>query len=604
MAELTGTAKLIHTAFQPTPGDKLHPVRHLLGALDAKTVSEMNEQAKGVFGTPWTELSDDEKTTDLTKSEFLTWHSAKQTAYVAWLVEKTGSTGEHVIGTGTDTIHVVLSADGEDFYILEHLQKPDIVKMPIEDQQLIAATSTWLTTISVVLDMVPTGTNGTIAAARDVLLKSQSDVSVYILEQMLESAPDDFDTEPFEMQLELLTGQLNSQAIFSATQVKEELSALQERIVRALSFYEAVYGEDAHNTLPSKSKFGVHYDESSTFTPGQDIPGYVFYRNSNGLFLLMDGDDYYKSDMGDDTRDAFSDLKGNMEDLLAADEDLLWSGFITTDYNAKLKEGYEAFIEQERIKATARKQSWDLSQTGTLNGVRLDAPTMIAYIHLLYNTQAKAMVAMNTCWIDQVQDVMKMVSAFQDMINSTSEMGNNEKPNDKYTFMRLGVRSLGDLTDEQVMAVAVFDQLLRGDAKHPVLELINLSLPDFSLIEKHDKPTFETIDVDNDGTKRELTKVTSTPEWNLENLGLEDLRDNDYVTKVSHAPWNWLEQTKSNWDSIANRLGVLQQNITKALELVQSETSQLTRKETKSLEGTSSYLQQANHVVQGTSKLS
>src|SRR5690606_33849663 len=123
------------------------------------------------------------------------------------------------------------------------------------DQQLIAATSTWLTTISVVLDMVPTGTNGTIAAARDVLLKSQSDVSVYILEQMLESAPDDFDTEPFEMQLELLTGQLNSQAIFSATQVKEELSALQERIVRALSFYEAVYGEDAHNTLPSKSKF-------------------------------------------------------------------------------------------------------------------------------------------------------------------------------------------------------------------------------------------------------------------------------------------------------------------------------------------------------------
>src|SRR5690606_22342845 len=136
-------------------------------------------------------------------------------------------------------------------------------------------------------------------------------------------------------------------------------------------------------------------------------------------------------DISDKTRKAFNDL--TVEDLLSSDPP--WGGLLDLDDNAKIKESYQTFIDQERIVATAEKQSWELSQTGNLNGKQLDGPTLIANIQMLASIKKKALVAINTAWIDQVQFYLQQINVFQDLLNATAEQADNDKPNQEFGLL-------------------------------------------------------------------------------------------------------------------------------------------------------------------------
>jgi hypothetical protein len=600
MSELSGTAKLIDTVTKGTLGDGKYPYLHLLGSTDPMTVDELHAQMLGIFDTPWTELTDDEKENPPTVTEFLSWHSGKQTAYIKYIAEAANDlTTDYVIGSGSEAIHVLLADNQERIYVIEHLQKSDIARLSLQDQINLGKTEIWLSTVSVMLDMVPTGST-TWESARDALLNDTTDVSVATLQAIIDASPagiagaDPFDKEPFQMELDLIKTQIEGQAIFSATQIQERLSKLQERLVRVQTLYEAAYGSGAQSSL-SRSTFGPRYDEDSEYTPGgeKDIDGHVFYRNSTGLYLIMDGDDYGTgNNIGDNTRDAFDDLQDDMDALLS--DDPPWGGVISLDDNAKIKEVYQTLIDQERIMATAEKQAWELSQTGVLNGVKLDGPTLASNLQMLMSVRKKAQVAINTAWIDCIQHFLQQLTVFQDLVNATIEQADIDKPNQKIALLGLDSRDLTGLTDQQLRAVAMVDSFMRGGALHPVLELMGITWPEIELIDVHDDPAFSQVAGGNHTLTRVRDNLTAEE---LATLNLTGLDDNDFVTKVSYAPWEWKKLTKTQWDSIATRISQMTQNITKQLEILQNENSSEAKEESRAYEAASSFAQMVQSVI-------
>src|SRR5690606_34366384 len=100
-----------------------------------------------VYGSLEYSLTDEEKATTPTVSDYLGWHSLKQIAWLKYLASTSPSpTGEYALGTDPDVLHAVLSSDESKVYILEHIQKNDAGFMSLEDQTLISGTETWLTT--------------------------------------------------------------------------------------------------------------------------------------------------------------------------------------------------------------------------------------------------------------------------------------------------------------------------------------------------------------------------------------------------------------------------------------------------------------------------
>lgn len=545
MAELTGTALLISQVTSTTPGDGKSPYLHLPGSGEGSmTVEELEAQAISVYGEASMPVPDNNYSP--TVSEFLSWHTLEQRALLEYLVQqgKVEDDGEIVIGDGSYTIHVVMASDDESFYVLEHLQKRDFSTIPLVDQQKIVQTDTWLETVSVALDMVPTGA-GTSDEARDEILNG----AIKSLEEMIEAAPDGFEADPYTDQVKLLKLKLEQMGAFSETSINEQVSALQERFVRALAFYNSL---DA--TEVELDEFGASYNADPNYKPGGDIDHYVIYDN----WIIFDGDDYANSkgkNKGKNTREAYENL--TLDDVVSRK----FVDIISLDYNAKIKEGYTLFIEQEKRLAAIQQQKWELIQTGNLNGRQLDAPSLIAYLQLLTSLEKEAIVAMDTEEIEQMNQLLQDIAVFQDIVNETLSKFDPSKPNQKLGLLGLEDDSLDGLTLKKAMAVAMFTMGL-AVRDHPIVALKGIELPTFEMIGFAEKLELSTL-------YRVGDRDNSYPTFTFN----ENFEGDDFIALIKNDAWSWNKLTKTEWDSIATRLSEVVTTLNKDVQTKQTDVT-------------------------------
>ena len=224
------------TVVAPTTGDAQSiPYQFLVGSdvgLESPQISAGKEALwatlDGVTGTlPATPANFANPTAD----EFLTWHSAHQNQYII----QHGSGGIATITNG-GTLTAVRSTNGRDVYVVENLNKNDFAFMPKADQEIIAGTTAFRTTLASRLTLLPNNASATntVGEAR-TLVKG---IVTAAITQMNNNRGNmsAADVDAFTDQLDNLNLRLDDMAVFSKTDIEEKVDDIKARYDRANAF--------------------------------------------------------------------------------------------------------------------------------------------------------------------------------------------------------------------------------------------------------------------------------------------------------------------------------------------------------------------------------
>lgn len=199
-----GTGGLINSTIGTTAGYGKQPYLDLI----SRDPDELHEEALTVHGIGTMEAPSDNPTAE----EFLSWHLLEQLDLIPDIelnADGTIKSGVTVIGEDPDTITVVKSVDGDQIYVIDYLQKRDILAMTADDQAVVTQTSIWLNQVSVALNMVPSTLESLAEASAD-LLTAIDGLATQFDNPGLTYDDGSYDSTPFVGRLEILRSQIES----------------------------------------------------------------------------------------------------------------------------------------------------------------------------------------------------------------------------------------------------------------------------------------------------------------------------------------------------------------------------------------------------------
>ncbi|MEI2384504.1 hypothetical protein [Breoghania sp. JC706] len=203
------------------------------------------------------------------------------------------------------------------------------------------------------------------------------------------------------------------------------------------------------------------------------------------------------------------------------------------DNNVTITSGLESFLAQEKRLLELAKQRHSISQSGSLDGKRLDLPSLISMLQLSYNIKKEAEVAVLTEELQQQNALLRDYAAMQKLVNDvlktfpSGEEGSKQKRNIDGTTDEKVVSGADpnwstanmDLDTQERRAMIMFDSYYSGPnllkLGHPLEDLRGITRP---------LEDFSKRKVINDKTKEEATVlVTKTQSaWNIYSTQLAD----------------------------------------------------------------------------------
>jgi hypothetical protein len=544
------------------------------------SAEEIYDQARQVYDYTMEAPPYDE---DLDAETFMKWHSEQQKAYVK---ERLGEDTQFRIGDDLNAIHVIYSSDSDKLYVLDFLEKRDISLMSKTDQVLVAETDTWINAVSVALNMEPTVGIDADAAWEQIeeiietLQFALDGPEAYAIGLFHDGGDPDyngaiefddaFNTEPYQIQLDILKEQLEDQGIYSLTNIKETVANLTTRFERALAFFDVqtpvieggktlgyIYNQD----LPVL----VNGDTSENFNHGSAITidgityqidddraalhniidGTIAATNGDGdiIYLLRDESD---NSPPVDRHDIVSQL---------FEENPKYHNVISLDYNTKINQGYETFIEEEARIAALMQAMHDLSTSGTLNGKSLDAPTTMAMMTFYLSLVYEAQVAMDTEEVEQNNRYLQDISIMQDINSRTLQGFDSTDTDEELAILGESGRDTANISDQDMLAIAMFTEGL-ANQRHPLEKLNSKPRPLLQIINNNydpddDENSFEFVEfvvgVTNQGSPIYDDTII------FEDFARAEIEpvngEGDEIL-----PWTWRAKEKVDWDQDATRI--------------------------------------------------
>jgi hypothetical protein len=402
--------------------------------------------------------------TQLSTAKFVVWHTAFQLQYLrAHPTPVPLLIGSNSSDPLSAPIHAMMSADKKKVYILENLQKSDFAKMPTADQQLIAGTDYFKTTLSVTMNLIPsstqvpvinpniadpgtisiagmagkfvvnTSTTGTsdvssVGLARAFVANAVAGAQALIANQTFDSVTSTTrmtkaDAQLFVDELENLKTRVKAESVFSVQDIKDQIAAITTRFNNALAF-------------------------GTVLPPIPPTPATAFSKD------------------GVPPPNSYTNV-------------------ISTDNNATINSGYDKMIAAEKRLLQLDNAAMQIAATGTLtNGAaatdkHLDAPALIFLFQLNANQTLQQTNVVATEMVNQQNAFLKTYGIIQQILHDTEAKFNSGKQDEKKGIFGVGdgagIGTLG-ATNEQYLVISMFEDLLGKppSQRHPIETILKL----------------------------------------------------------------------------------------------------------------------------------
>ncbi|WP_375453315.1 hypothetical protein [uncultured Methylobacterium sp.] len=496
--------------------------------------------------------------TALSAEAFNSWHTAVQLEYLRKYIPASGSSV--TIGTGTNVITAFISAGvpnpadttaeaatrtiagGNKVYIAENLQKQDIAKMSLADQNKLAGLAVFQGTAGL-------GAGLGLVGGATALIQMQVKVDAAlarIANPSGEKGGDGHmpaaDKRLFSDQLDNVRASLGNSAIFSEAEIDKQVDEIMTRFARANAFAVNLYDLNSRDpiiyfgspylyvTTPAFGKISEGKKPGSVgfATEGEwrDSFNNAFVTNENGanvepLYFFQED----KPDVKINLR-TYVDEKAielgvgalqpyvlNLDPppIVFGGSDLYINGialnsvsfpagtrgspglipdakYVSTDQNAKIRQGYDTFIAQERQLLSLQNTRKSLAETGTLQNRALDVPNLVYLFQLYTNLAGEAKIRIGTEEVDQTNALLKTYAVMQNLINKTVANFTGSDTNATQVLSGSGAKvedpndgieyAFNALTEDEKRVSAMFTQGGGySGAKHPIEALLGLSRP-------------------------------------------------------------------------------------------------------------------------------
>lgn len=343
----------------------------------------------------------------LDAADFMKWHSAYQLEYIK---SKLNGASSLAITGGASDINVMLSGDGKKVYIIENLDKTKIARMTLAEQTSLAGIIPFINRLD------------------DLQLSTESEAANSLVQTVIDrinnmSTPMGADDKKvFTDQLANMKLQLATMKIFSLSEIKTQVDAIEARFKRAEAF--------AGNWESTPRQ---------VIGPGDDDPPVYYYQDN----------------------------------------------VVSLDNGATIARGYQIFIAQEKqLLALQNKRLEIAGLRATPEGERpipgnLDVPTLVYMLQLNYNLQGEAKVAIQTEEINQTNALLKTYAEMQRLVNDTIKEFDVKKQEESRSILGAdGDKGPGNIGSAAVFqqnpVLAMFDKWHTRQL-HPIEELKNVS---------------------------------------------------------------------------------------------------------------------------------
>lgn len=367
----------------------------------------------------------------LPPDEFLDWHSSYQVLYVE--THGKGTPKAIILTDNTvspaQSINVINNTAKDRIIILEHLAKESIARLPMVDQQLIAAMPifTQASGIAARLGLIPAAgatvsvrqSNGTFnsvsatdSASAKAALKLYIDQEIALVTVNGTGKMTNANAQVFRDQLLNVKKRIENSAIFSIKEISDQVQLITTRYERAKLFGQVK-------------------------TPYQ-----------------------------------LTETKDNVTVSLSQYKDV-----VSTDGNQMILTGFENFMKQERQLLALDNLRLEIASSGLLKNKKLDVPNLVFQFQLAYNLTAEAKVAADTEEINQQNALLQTYGKMQQLVNGASKsFGTDQEENRTIRGTNSGEELGSTLTYEQQLICSMFEDIVNGQ-KHPIEELRGITRP-------------------------------------------------------------------------------------------------------------------------------
>lgn len=479
--------------------------------------------------------------TALSAEAFNSWHTAVQLEYLRKYIPASGSSV--TIGISPDIITAFISAGvpragdtwfadlantvagGSKVYIAENLQKQDIAKMSLADQNKLAGLAVFQGTAGLGAGLGLIGGDTALIQMQALVDVAKARIADPSGEKGGDGRMPAAHKKLFSDQLDNVRASLGNSAIFSEAEIDKQVKEIMTRFERANAFAvnlykvgsrdpDGTYSGPTFNTSPATTDpgriaaFSTAYFASDS-TQDTEEPLVFYQTNAQGGQTAVNLKTYVDEKLAD-----IGALYDPQSYTLTFDTPLTVFGsggtgspingatlnsmtflftksnpqFVSTDHNAKIRQGYDTFIAQERQLLSLQNTRKSLAETGTLQNRALDVPNLVYLFQLYTNLAGEAKIRIGTEEVDQTNALLKTYAVMQNLINKTVANFTSSDTNATQVLSGSGAKvedandgieyAFNALTEDEIRVSAMFTQGGGySQAKHPIEALLGLSRP-------------------------------------------------------------------------------------------------------------------------------